>query len=137
MQPVIDSFISGLPILMLHSSVTIAILLAGIWLYIWMTPWDEMALIRKGNNAAALSLGGAIVGLALPLAIAMAASVSVYEIILWGPVTLILQIIAYRVADIVMRTLPKRIEDGQMSAAILLVSIKLAAAIINAAAVSG
>ena len=137
MQPVIDSFVSGLPILMLHSSVTIAILLAGIWLYIWMTPWDEMALIRKGNNAAALSLGGAIVGLALPLAIAMAASVSGYEIILWGPVTLILQIIAYRVADIVMRTLPKRIEDGQMSAAILLVSIKLAAAIINAAAVSG
>ncbi|MDB9703468.1 DUF350 domain-containing protein [Rhodospirillales bacterium] len=137
MQPVLDSFVSGFPILMLHSSVTIAILLAGIWLYIWMTPWDEMALIRKGNNAAALSLGGAIVGLALPLAIAMAASVSVYEIILWGPVTLILQIIAYRVADIVMRTLPKRIEDGQMSAAILLVSIKLAAAIVNAAAVSG
>lgn len=137
MQPVLDSFVSGFPILMLHSSVTIAILLAGIWLYIWMTPWDEMALIRKGNNAAALSLGGAIIGLALPLAIAMAASVSVYEIILWGPVTLILQIIAYRVADIVMRTLPKRIEDGQMSAAILLVSIKLAAAIVNAAAVSG
>ena len=137
MQPVLDSFVSGFPILMLHSSVTIAILLAGIWLYIWMTPWDEMALIRKGNNAAALSLGGAIVGLALPLAIAMAASVSAYEIILWGPVTLILQIIAYRVADIVLRTLPKRIEDGQMSAAILLVSIKLAAAIVNAAAVSG
>ena len=137
MQPVLDSFVSGFPILMLHSSVTIAILLAGIWLYIWMTPWDEMALIRKGNNAAALSLGGAIVGLALPLAIAMAAGVSAYEIILWGPVTLILQIIAYRVADIVMRTLPKRIEDGQMSAAILLVSIKLAAAIVNAAAVSG
>ncbi len=137
MQPVLDSFVSGFPILMLHSSVTIAILLAGIWLYIWMTPWDEMALIRKGNNAAALSLGGAIIGLALPLAVAMAASVSVYEIILWGPVTLILQIIAYRVADIVLRTLPKRIEDGQMSAAILLVSIKIAAAIVNAAAVSG
>jgi len=137
MQPVLDSFVSGFPILMLHSSVTIAILLAGVWLYIWMTPWDELALIRKGNNAAALSLGGAIIGLALPLAIAMAASVSVYEIILWGPVTLILQIIAYRIADIVLRTLPKRIEDGQMSAAILLVSIKLAAAIVNAAAVSG
>lgn len=137
MQPVLDSFVSGFPILMLHSSVTIAILLAGVWLYIWMTPWDEMDLIRRGNNAAALSLGGAIIGLALPLAVAMAASVSVYEIILWGPVTLILQIIAYRIADIVLRTLPKRIEDGQMSAAVLLVSIKLAAAIVNAAAVSG
>ncbi len=137
MQPVLDSFVAGFPVFMLHSSVTIAILLAGLWLYIWMTPWDELGLIRKGNTAAAVSLGGAIIGLALPLAAAMAASVSIYEIILWGAVTLILQIIAYRIADIVLRTLPKRIEDGQMSAAVLLVSIKLAAAIVNAAAVSG
>ena len=67
----------------------------------------------------------------------MAASVSVYEILIWGPVTLVLQIIAYRIADIVMQGLPARIEAGEMGAAILLISIKLAAAAINAAAVSG
>ena len=137
MQAVLDSFVAGFPILMMHSAVTIAILVAGVFLYIWITPWDEMGLIRAGNTAAAISLGGAIIGLAVPLAFAMAASVSVYEILIWGPVTLILQIIAFRIADLVLRDLPTRIESGEIGAATLLVSIKLAVAAVNAAAVSG
>lgn len=137
MQAVLDSFVAGFPILMLHSSVTMAILVAGVMLYIWITPWDEMALIRAGNTAAAISLGGAVIGLAIPLAFAMAASVSVYEILIWGPVTLLLQIIAFRIADLLLRDLPARIESGEIGAATLLVSIKLAVAAVNAAAVSG
>lgn len=137
MQAVLDSFVAGFPILMLHSSVTMVILVAGVMLYIWITPWDEMSLIRAGNTAAAISLGGAIIGLAVPLAFAMSASVSVYEILIWGPVTLILQIIAFRIADLVLRDLPSRIESGEIGAATLLVSIKLAVAAVNAAAVSG
>jgi len=137
MQPVIDSFLAGFPVLMLHSSVTIAMLVAGILIYMWITPWDEVTLIRSGNTAAAVSMGGAIIGLALPLAFAMSASVSVYEILVWGPVTLALQIVAYRIADVVLKDVPKRIEQGEMGAAILLVSIKIAAAAINAAAVAG
>lgn len=137
MQAVLDSFVAGFPILLLHSSVTMAILVAGVLLYIWITPWDEMGLIKAGNTAAAISLGGAIVGLAVPLAFAMSASVSVYEILIWGPVTLLLQIIAFRIADLVLRDLPARIESGEIGAATLLVSIKLAVAAVNAAAVSG
>ncbi len=137
MQAVLDSFVAGFPILIMHSSVTIAMLVAGVLLYMWITPWDEVALIRAGNTAAAVSLGGAIIGLAVPLAFAMAASVSVYEILIWGPVTLLLQIIAFRVADLLLRDLPARIEAGEIGAATLLVSIKLAVAAVNAAAVSG
>ena len=137
MQAVLDSFLAGFPVLMLHSSVTIAMLVAGVLVYVWITPWDEVKLIRAGNTAAAVSMGGAVIGLAIPLAYAMAASVSVYEILVWGPVTLVLQIIAYRIADVVLKDLPQRIEDGEMGAAVLLVSIKLAAAAINAAAVAG
>ncbi len=137
MQPVIDSFIAGFPVLLLHSSVTIAMLVIGVLVYMWITPWDEVKLIRGGNTAAAVSMGGAIIGLALPLAFAMSASVSVYEILVWGPVTLVLQIIAYRIADVVLRDVPARIEAGEMGAAVLLVCIKLAVAAINAAAVAG
>ena len=137
MQPAIDAFLAGFPILMLHSAVTIAMLVAGVLIYMWITPWDEIKLIRDGNTAAAVSMGGAVIGLALPLSFAMAGSVSVYEILIWGPVTLVLQIAAYRFADIVLRDLPRRIEQGEMGAAVLLVSIKIAAAAINAAAVSG
>jgi putative membrane protein len=137
MQPALDAFVAGFPILILHSSVTIAMLVAGVLIYMWITPWDELKLIRAGNTAAAVSMGGAVIGLALPLAFAMSASVSVYEILIWGPVTLALQIFAYRIADVVLKDLPKRIDDGEMGAAVLLVSIKLAAAAINAAAVAG
>ena len=123
--------------MILHTSVTVAMLVAAIFVYIKITPYDELKLIRGGNLAAAVSLSGAIIGLALPLAFSMASSISVWEVLIWGPVTLALQLIAFRVTDIVLKDLPKRIVDAEMGPAILLVSIKLAAAAINAAAVTG
>ncbi len=137
MDSVIQSFLAGFPVLMLHTSVTVAMLVAAIFVYIRITPYDDIKLIRDGNTAAAVSLSGAIVGLALPLAFSMASSISVWEVLIWGPVTLVLQLIAFRVADLVLKDLPRRIVDGEMGSAILLVSIKLGAAAINAAAVTG
>ncbi len=136
MDAVFQSFLVGFPILILHSSVTLAMLVMGILLYIKITPYDEIELVRAGNSAAAASLAGAIIGLAVPLAFSMASSVTVWEILIWGPVTLFLQLIAFRLTDLMLRDLPKRITDGEMGAALLLISIKLAVAAINAAAVT-
>ncbi|MFP6740615.1 MAG: DUF350 domain-containing protein [Alphaproteobacteria bacterium] len=137
MSAVIQSFLAGFPILVLHVTVTFAMLAAAVFIYIKITPYDEIKLIRGGNTAVAVSLSGAIVGLAVPLAFSMASSISVWEVLIWGPVILLLQLIAFRVTDIVLKDLPKRIMDGEMGSAILLVSIKLGAAAINAAAVTG
>ena len=137
MSAVIQSFLAGFPILVLHVTVTFAMLAAAVFIYIKITPYDEIKLIRDGNTAVAVSLSGAIVGLALPLAFSMASSISVWEVLVWGPVTLVMQLIAFRVADLVIKDLPKRIVGGEMGAAILLVSIKLGAAAINSAAVTG
>jgi len=104
--------------------------------YIKITPHDEIELVRAGNSAAAASLAGAIIGLAVPLALSMASSVTIWEILIWGPVTLFLQLIAFRFTDLMLKDLPKRITDGEMGAALLLISIKLAVAAINAAAVT-
>ena len=137
MPPVIESFLAGFPVLMLHSAVTIGMLAVAVFAYVWITPWREMELIRGGNLAAAVSLSGAIVGLALPLAVAMATSVSVFDILVWGVVTLVLQVIAFRLADVILKDLPKRIEAGEVGPALVLVSVKLATAFVNAAAVAG
>jgi putative membrane protein len=137
MNAVIQSFLAGFPVLVLHVSVTFAMLAAAVFIYIKITPYDEIKLIRDGNTAVAVSLAGAIVGLAVPLAFSMASSISFWEVLIWGPVTLVLQLIAFRVADIVLKDLPKRIMAGEMGPAILLVSIKLGASAINAAAVTG
>ena len=136
MDAVIQSFLVGFPVLILHSSVTLAMLAMGVFFYIKITPYDEIDLVRAGNSAAAVSLAGAIIGLAIPLAFSMASSVTIWEILIWGPVTLFLQLIALRLTDLMLKDLPKRITDGEMGAAVFLISIKLAVAAINAAAVT-
>ena len=136
MDVVIQSFLVGFPVLILHSSVTLAMLAMGVFFYVKITPYDEIDLVRAGNSAAAVSLAGAIIGLAIPLAFSMASSVTIWEILVWGPVTLFLQLIALRLTDLMLKDLPKRITDGEMGAALLLISIKLAVAAINAAAVT-
>jgi putative membrane protein len=137
MDPVIQSFLAGFPVLLLHFAVTLAMLAAGVAIYQLVTPYHEMRLIRDGNTAAAVSFSGAIVGMAIPLAICMATSVSIWDIVIWGVVTLLIQILAYRIGDALLKDLPTRIENGEVGAAVLVVSIKLAVAFINAAAVAG
>ena len=88
-------------------------------------------------RTAAGSTKGAIVGMAIPLAVCMATSVSVWDIIIWGIVALIIQILAYRIADALLNDLPTRIENGEIGAAILVLGMKLSIAFINAAAIAG
>ena len=137
MDGAIQSFLSGIPFLLTPFGVTIVMLVVGALIYIKITSHDEMALIRDGNNAAAVSLSGAILGLAIPLAFCMANSVNVYDIVIWGLVTLVIQLVTFWIIDLWLRDLSRKIEDGQVGTAILLASVKLAVASINAAAISG
>ncbi|MBT6910095.1 MAG: DUF350 domain-containing protein, partial [Rhodospirillaceae bacterium] len=72
MDVVLQSFAAGFPVLMLHLLVTLAMLAGGVVLYTITTPHKDFALVREGNLAAAISLAGAILGLAIPLAFCMA-----------------------------------------------------------------
>lgn len=128
---------NGLPVFLAHSATSLVILLVGIFLYMRITRHDEITLIRSGNVAAALSLGGAVVGLSVPLAFSLAASVSIWDLVFWGVVALALQLVAFRLVDFFLKDLSRRIEDGEMGAATLLVAFKLGTAFINAAAIAG
>ena len=59
---------------------------------------------------------------------------SVYDILIWGVVAILLQLLAFRVADLVLRDLPKRIEQDETGAALVLAGVKIAAAMVMAAA---
>lgn len=136
-SPEVQAFASGFPVLVLHLVVTFALLGTGALVYGLLTPWKEIALIRQGNAAASVALGGVLVGLAIPLAVSMSVSTSVADIALWGLATLILQLLAFRVVDTVLTGLPQRIQQGEIAAAVLLVAAKLATALILAAALTG
>ena len=136
LRPEIQAFASGFPITLLHAGVTLLMLLIGATVYSLLTPYKEIAQIREGNSAAAVAFGGVIIGLAIPLAASMAASTSLRDIVLWGGATILLQLFVFRLVDFLLAGLPNRINEGEVSAAVLLVSAKLAAALVLAAAVA-
>ena len=137
MGAVLQSLVSGFPVLLLHFAMTAGMLAIGVTIYTALTRHPELRLVREGNVAAAVSLSGAILGMGIPLAFCMASSVNVFDILIWGTVTLALQLSAYKVVDLLLRDLPARIEAGEVGPAIVLVAVKLAVAAINAAAVAG
>jgi putative membrane protein len=133
-SPEIQAFAAGFPVFLAHAGVTVVILFAAAALYILLTPHKEITLIREGNTAAAVSLAGVLLGLAIPLAASLKASTNVLEIGLWGVVTVVVQLLVFRLVDMILRGLPRRIQEGEVSAAALLVGAKLATAIVIAAA---
>ncbi|HKR88384.1 MAG TPA: DUF350 domain-containing protein [Phenylobacterium sp.] len=135
-SPEMQAFASGFPIALLHITVSVLMLLAAAGVYIVLTPHKEISLVRQGNVAAAVDLGGALVGLAIPLAFSLKGSTSLVDVALWGVATVVIQLLVYRMVDLVLHGLPKRIRDGEMAAAAMLVGAKLATAMIVAAAVA-
>ena len=74
LRPEMQAFGSGFLTTLIHSGITLALLLVGATIYSLLTPYKEIDQIREGNNAAAVGFGGVIIGLAIPLAASMAAS---------------------------------------------------------------
>ena len=134
---VIDSLLAGFPYFLMHSGTALAMLVASVALYIAVTPFHELRLVRAGNAAAAVALAGASLGLAIPLAFCLAASVNVVDILVWGSVTLVMQLLAYLLAALLLGGFARRIEQGDLAAAIVLLGVQLSVAAINAAAISG
>ena len=136
MEAVFQSILSGAPFLLLHAGVTIAMLIVGLVLYMWMTPYEDLGQIREGNTAAGIALGGATLGMAIPLAITLRGSVNIWDIVLWGILIVILQMAVFKIVDLILKGLPKRIEDGEVGAAVVLASAKISVGVINAAAIA-
>jgi putative membrane protein len=61
----------------------------------------------------------------------------VIEIVIWGCATVVVQLLVFRIMDMLLKGLPERIQEGEVSAAVMLVGAKLATALIIAAAVAG
>jgi len=137
MTPEIQAFSAGFPATLAHAAVSLILLGAGAAIYALMTPHREIQEIRDGNAAAAVSFGGVLLGLAVPLAFSLTASTSIEELGLWGVAIVAVQLLLFRVVDFVLKGLPQRVQEGEVPAAVVLVSAKMACALLLAAAVAG
>lgn len=128
---------TGLPVLLLHFVVTVLLFLAGVGVYVAVTPMRERQLLADGNRAAGILLGGTVVALAIPLAATLATSLSVLDIVIWGIVALILQIVTFGIALLLFRDLRPMIESGNVAAATTLAALQIGIALLNAGAMAG
>lgn len=137
MNTILETLQIGLPVLLSQLGVTLALLGLGSACYMAVTPFREIRLIRAGNAAAGIVLAGTLVALAIPLATTLATSLVTLDILLWGLVALIIQLLTFIIAASLIRGLRGMIEAGNTAAAWLLVGIQLSVALLNAGAMAG
>jgi putative membrane protein len=136
MSPEVQAFAAGFPVTLLHAAVSLILLVLGVAAYGLLSPLKEVGLIREGSAAAAISFAAALLGLAIPLAVSLTASASWVEIVLWGASLVVVQLLLFRLIDLLLTGIPQRVRAGETDAALLLAAARIAAALILAAAVA-
>ena len=105
-------------------------------LYLYATPHREITLIRGDNLSAAVVLAGALLGFALPLANALRVASGVLGVAAWAFIALVAQLAAYAMVAVLLKDFPKRINRGEMAAAVLAAAIHVSVGLVNSAAMN-
>jgi putative membrane protein len=125
--------IAGLPNFLLYFALALVLLAIFAAIYVRVTSYRELELIRGGNVAAAISLSGALIGFVLPLASAIAHSVNPVDMVAWGAIALVVQLVVYAAVSWLVPHFRQAIEAGHTAPATLLAALAVSVGILNAA----
>lgn len=130
------TFLANLSEFLLFFVVASVLVLVFVFVYTRVTRHNELALIKKNSTAAAVAFSGSLIGFALPLASTMINSVNVIELLLWGVIALIVQVLVYLLIRLPMPRISERIETDEVAAGIWLGTCSMVAGILNAASMT-
>lgn len=132
---VVDS-LSGLVDFFSYFGMSIVFVVLFCQIYCWITPYNELKLVKEGNLAPAISFGGALVGFTLPLYSAITHSVSFIDMLIWGVIAMIVQLAVFSIVRLFFKGLVRDIESNQIASATLLAFFSLSIGILNAASIT-
>ena len=121
---------------LIHLLLAAVLLIAFFIIYTRVTPYNEVLLIRQGNQAAALSLGGAILGFSATIASSLMHTADYQQFFAWAFGAMVVQLLAYVVTTRLLRMSKDQIESNNTAFGGLLGAIALAIGAINAACIS-
>ena len=127
---------AGITAHLTYFGAAIVAVLVFVAVYVAVTPHREFTLIRQGNTAAAISLGGALLGYTLPLAKAVSQSEGLMDMLLWSGVALVAQLIAYGATRMILPHLSSDVNEGKTAPAVFLAMCSVCVGLLNAAAMS-
>jgi len=125
--------LSGFDDFLIYAGLAIASIYLYMIVYLWLTPYRELKLIKDGNVAAAISLSGSVLGFTFPLASAIIHSVHPWDLMLWAVIAAAVQLLVYVLVRYTLLNVVRRIPDGQVATGIVLAAISMSAGILNAA----
>ncbi|WP_077046793.1 DUF350 domain-containing protein [Pseudomonas sp. KK4] len=103
------------------------------FIYTRLTPHKEFELIRAGNVAAAIALGGAIVGFAIPASNVIAYSINILDFVVWAVIAAFVQLLAFLMTSLVLKGASLRIQNGEIAAGIYVAAVAISVGMLNAA----
>ncbi|MGB3127356.1 MAG: DUF350 domain-containing protein [Pseudomonas sp.] len=103
------------------------------FIYTRVTPHKEFELIRAGNVSAAVALGGAIIGFAIPASNVIAFSISILDFVVWAVIAAVVQLLAFLVTNLVLKGTSERIKKGELAAGIYVAAVAISVGMLNAA----
>jgi putative membrane protein len=126
-------FLATLPNFLAYLGTAFVLLIVFVTIYLYVTPYDEIALIRSNNNAAAISLSGALIGFAMPIANVIAHSDTVLDLAFWGVVAGVVQLLAWGLARVALPRLEADIAAARTAPAAFVAALSITVGLINAA----
>jgi putative membrane protein len=126
-------FLATLPNFLSYFGAATVVLTAFITIYLFITPYDEIKLIRENNVAAAVSLSGAVLGFAMPIANVIAHSDTLLDLAVWSLIAGLVQLAAWGVARVALPTLKEDIAANRVAPALFVATLSLTIGLINAA----
>jgi len=130
---ILQHSIIGLPAFGIYFAACVVLVAIFIVIYIRITPYHEIELIRKGNASAAASLSGALIGFVIPLARSVTQSANLPDMILWGLIALVVQLLVFWVVSRIVPQIVLDIPQGKVAQGVFLGAVSLATGILNAA----
>ncbi len=136
MEPLLQYSLSNLPAYLAYAGSLALLMFVFVLIYLWITPYKEIQLIRQGNSAAATSFAGVLIGFALPITSVAASAGSLLDMLMWSVIALVGQLLAFLLAARLLGDLRQGIETDKVSYGILLAGLSIAVGLINAASLT-
>jgi putative membrane protein len=115
---------------------------AGLLLFVFFliytraTPFDEMTLIRQGNVAAAVSLGGALIGFSMTVASGLVHTDALRSFVAWSAAAAVIQLLTYVLVTRLLHMSKQQIEGNNVAFGVLLAAISISVGAVSAGALS-
>ncbi len=136
MSELFDNFGTSLFEFLIFFVVAAVLTILFVLIYTRITRHNEIDLIKNNSVAASVAFSGSLIGFGLPLASTIINSVTVVEMVLWGIIALVVQVLTYLLIRLPMPRISERIEANEVAAGIWLGSCSLVAGILNAASMT-